>query len=437
MVRRESARAFRAKRASVMFSALLWTTTWTEPARAESLDASNLRARSPSVSAVTVEVTWQDILRLADQHPRLVAGRQEVDVARGAARAARAVQNPTLEASLGRARAPSGDASRTEWGLTLSVPLGWIATREAKTRAAAASVDAAVADAHALRREVLLELRLLFWRLAYEQARLAMLEALRAQTFEWTQTVQRRVQAGDARPVESTRVEIELAKVDGELSVARSALGARAAELGLWLRVPKGKTLAVSAELFTLPRPLDRESAISKARATHPGLMAANARTRSLSAELEAERRARIPAFSLKAFTAQELDRQAYGVGLGVELPVFNFNAGGIAEAQAKWTAGRGEADAQAMELEADVIQAEAACRSSVATATRLEQDVLPRSESAASVMERTYLVGDATLLEVIEARRTLLESRSLFLDALARAHVECSRLGALVGGNP
>ncbi|MBN1610199.1 MAG: TolC family protein [Polyangiaceae bacterium] len=437
MALREWARAFRAKRASVTFSALLWTTTWIGPASAEPLDRSDLRALPAPFSTAKVQVTWQDILRLADQDPRLVAGRQEVDVARGAARAARAMQNPMLEASLGRARARSSGASRTEWGLALTVPLGWIATREAKAGAAAANVDAAAADARALRREVLLELQILFWRLAYEQARLAMLEELRAQTFEWAQTVQRRVQAGDARPVESTRVEIELAKVSGELSAAHTALGARQAELGLWLRVPKGKTLAVNAQLFTLPRPLGRESAVARARATHPGLVAANARTRSLSAELEGERRARIPTFSLKAFTTQELDRRAYGVGLGVELPVFNLNAGGIAQAEAKWAASRGKAEAQAAELEAHVIQAEAACRSSLMTATQIEADVLPRSKSAASVMEKAYLLGDATLLEVIEARRTLLESRSLFLDALARAHVECSRLGALVGADP
>jgi cobalt-zinc-cadmium efflux system outer membrane protein len=436
MVRCEWSRVFRAKHAGVVFSALLWT-TWVRPAPAESLGASAVGDGSRSVSAAKVEVTWQDILRVADQHPRLVAGRLEVDVARGAARAARAVQNPTLDASLGRGRTQSGDASRMEWSLALTFPLGWIATREAKTRAAAAHVDAAAADARALRREVLLELKLLFWSLAYEQARLDMLEKLRAQTFQWVQTVQRRVQAGDVRPVESTRVEIELAKVDAELSAARTALGARQAELGLWLRVPKGKTLAVRAELFTLPRPPDRESAMSKARATYPGLAAAHARTRSLSAELEAERRARVPAVSLRAFTAHELDRQAYGVGLGVDLPVFNLNAGGIARAEAKLAAGRKEAEAQVTELEANVIHAEAACRSPLITATRLEEDVLSRSESAASVMERTYLLGEATLLEVIEARRTLLEARSLFLDALVQAHVECSRLAALVGEDP
>ena len=58
----------------------------------------------------------------------------------------------------------------------------------------------------------------------------------------------------------------------------------------------------------------------------------------------------------------------------------------------------------------------------------------MPRSETAASTMERTYQLGEASLLEVIDARRTLLDSRRLYLSALAQAQLDCSRLGALAG---
>jgi cobalt-zinc-cadmium efflux system outer membrane protein len=48
--------------------------------------------------------------------------------------------------------------------------------------------------------------------------------------------------------------------------------------------------------------------------------------------------------------------------------------------------------------------------------------------------MERTYQLGEASLLEVIDARRTILEARRLALDALARAQIDCSRLTVLIG---
>jgi cobalt-zinc-cadmium efflux system outer membrane protein len=48
--------------------------------------------------------------------------------------------------------------------------------------------------------------------------------------------------------------------------------------------------------------------------------------------------------------------------------------------------------------------------------------------------MERTYQLGEASLLELIDSRRTLLESKRLYLSALGQAHIDCARLGVLVG---
>jgi len=103
-----------------------------------------------------------------------------------------------------------------------------------------------------------------------------------------------------------------------------------------------------------------------------------------------------------------ELDRRAYGVGLEVDLPLWNWNSGRIARAEALLAAGRKRAEATRREVEATVLEVQAACQASVLTATRLKDNVVPRSESAARTMDRTYQLGEASLLEVIDARRTL-----------------------------
>ena len=51
--------------------------------------------------------------------------------------------------------------------------------------------------------------------------------------------------------------------------------------------------------------------------------------------------------------------------------------------------------------------------------------------------MEKSYELGEANLLEVIDARRTLLDSRRLYLSAIAEAQIDCSRLDSLVGEEP
>jgi cobalt-zinc-cadmium efflux system outer membrane protein len=207
--------------------------------------------------------------------------------------------------------------------------------------------------------------------------------------------------------------------------------------LALWIGVPPGKTLMPVADLDSLPVPPGRDEALSMARRSHPSLDSARARTRSLEAEVGVEKRARVPAFGLTGFSSHELDRRAWGVGLAAELPLWNWNSGRIARAKARLAAGRRQAEASDLALQASVLDARAACEASVATATRFRNNVVPRSEAAASTMEKTYRLGEASLLEVIDARRTLLDSRRLYLSALSRAQIDCSRLGALIGKEP
>ena len=394
-------------------------------------------ANAAASSGAIGKVSWPDIVLLVDQHPRLSVGKFHIDAARKGVDATGAVPNPTLEGNVGQGVARTGNTSRLEWGLAVTMPLGWIAQRGARIDAAEAEFEITLAESKALRREVLLQLRTLFWNLAYEQARVTSLLDLEAQTLALVETVRKRVEKGEVRPVEATRVEIEFEKVTSELESARTSLSARQAELALWLGLPAGGTILAVVELDALPVAVDRDVALAKARSGHPALAVARARTRFLEAEVSTERMARIPSFFVTGFTNYELDRRAYGVGLAVDVPLWNWNSGRIVQAEAKQAAGRKQGQATGLEVEASVLEAQSACQASVTTATRFKNNVVPRSESAAATMEKTYQLGEASLLEVIDARRTLLDSRRLYLSVLAQAQIDCSRLGALVGEEP
>jgi cobalt-zinc-cadmium efflux system outer membrane protein len=387
----------------------------------------------PQTSAV-VSVTWADIVRLVGQHPRLAAGQSQIAAARGGVRAAGAIPNPTLEASIGHGRAREGTGSRVEWGLALNIPLGWIAQRRSRIDAAEAEVDAASAEASAIRREVLLQLGALFWNLVHDQSRVDALAALSGQTAGLARVVSIRVGKGEARPIELPRVEVEREKIAGELEAARISLEARQAQLAVWLGVPAGRRITAAGDLGASPTPLDPETVRAWTRQRHPLLAAARARVRGLEAELRTERRARVPAVEIRGFTEHELDRRVYGAGVSLELPLWSWSSGKIARAEARLAAGQRQLEAASLELEAAVVEAEATCRTGIRLAARLKSAVLPRSEKAAAIVERMYLLGETSLLEVIDARRTLLDARRSYLGSIAQAQIECSRMRALVG---
>jgi outer membrane protein, heavy metal efflux system len=413
----------------VLLTVIALHVTATIPARAVPAPP-NLLSRVGD-AADTLRITWQDITRLVDEHPRLAAGRFGVVAARGAAAAAGALPNPALDASLAR---DVGAPDRREVELGLTLPLGWITQRAHRLRAANAQVAASREEARAIRRDALFELQSLFWNLVHDQAQVAALEALRGQTAELARLVSRRVETGEARPSEVTRVEIELEKATSELEANRTLLRARQDQLGLWIRHTEEQRLVVDADLASVPSVPDLGAALAAVRAGHPTLDAASARVRMLAAELGAERMARIPEVSLRGFTLEEPERRARGGALALALPIWNWNSGRIAQARAQLEAGRRQLEWETRQIESAVIEVQAACQANAQTAMRYRDRILPRSEAAAQIMEKTYRLGEASLFEAIDARRVLVETRRQYLAVLLQTQLDSSHLNALVG---
>ncbi|MCP4676689.1 MAG: TolC family protein [Deltaproteobacteria bacterium] len=382
---------------------------------------------------IETRVTWNHIVRLAEEHPQIGASQHRVAAAHAAVDAAGAVPNPSLEATTAYGQAIDNSASKVEWGLSLSIPLGWIAQRRARINAADAGASLEEAQAMALRRDVLLQLRVLFWTLVYQQERVTALIELDNQMSSLASTVKLRVEKGEVRPVEAMRVEVEAEKVAGELEVAGLALAASSKRLAVWLGVRDSKRLVAEANLNQLPEPITPELARQRA-GRHPILDAAKAREQSLAASVTVERRARVPSIAVEVFTDHELDRSAYGVGLAIDLPLWNWNTANIQRSEHLLAAQRKSREVELLELETLAIEVLSKCRAGVVLATRYNESILPGAQSAAQAIERTYQIGEASLLEVIDARRTLLDTKRQFLSALADAQINCSRLHAIVG---
>jgi cobalt-zinc-cadmium efflux system outer membrane protein len=381
-----------------------------------------------------IEITWDGIAGLVDAHPLLSEGAQRLAAAQGAVGVSGALPNPVLEGVVGRGRERPGEAYGRQWDLSLTLPLDWMAQRPPRVAAAAAELAVAAAEGESIRRDALLELRTQFWRLVHDQARVGVVGELDRQMADLAAAVDRRVEAGESRPLERTRVGIERELVADELQTARISLASRQAQLALWLGAPAGARIVAVADLAALPLPPDPDVAATPPAADHPELVAGEARVRALAAGLSAAKRARVPAFSLMAFTSREQQRRAHGAGIAVDVPLWNWNRGGVAQAQAQLAAGRSREEVRRRTLAAAIVEAAAACRASLATASRYAAGVVPRAADAAAVVEKTYLLGEASLLEVIDARRTLLASRRQLLDALAQAQIDHCRLRALTG---
>jgi cobalt-zinc-cadmium efflux system outer membrane protein len=375
---------------------------------------------------------WDDVVRLAAAAPSLAAGRLEVAAAARRVDEALAVPNPTLGAGVGQGIARYGDETRVEWGLSLAVPLDWLYRRAAAADAARAGVGAAAAELAGARLELLDRLRVVFWRMAGAQAAALDLAALEEDAAAFAAAVQARVDHGEGRPPEGTRAALEVEAVRAARVRAEARRAAAQAELAAWLGLPDPGAVAAAAGFEEPPALPDRERLLARVAARHPGVRRAAADVAVAAAAVEEERSRRLPGLEVTPFFESELDRDAWGVEVGVELPLWNWNGAGIARAEAEQAAAAERAAAVGRAVQAELAAAWGRCALRREAAVRHAGEVLPRTAALVTAEEESWRLGEAGLLEVLDARRTLAEARRAWRAALLDAWLDCSALALL-----
>jgi cobalt-zinc-cadmium efflux system outer membrane protein len=360
----------------------------------------------------------------------------------GAARQAGALLNPILEL---RREDFGSDSPRQEVApqesLTLNQPFRTAGKRAAQRDAAQWASDASRQDVERLRLDVLAEVDRRFAGLLGAQERAAIAEENLATASEVAAAVGALVEAGEVSPVELSRAENErdLAAIDLEEArrdedVARREL---AAVLGQREPLFERAEGALAQEVQVPP-----EGGASEAVRALPDLARWDAETKSLEASLRLAKKAPWPdltlAFGVRRYTAT--GERAYVAGIVLPLPLFDRNRGGVIEASARLDQGRIERRAEEVRLENAFASARLVLAQAGAEVRTMKERVLPNAQRVFEALDEGYRRGRFSLLDLLEARRSLADARLRFVDALTRLNVakaDMDRLAARHAAQP
>jgi cobalt-zinc-cadmium efflux system outer membrane protein len=381
----------------------------------------------------TTSLRWQEVVSELDRNPRFREASLRASAARAGVDAVGQVPNPKLEVTAGEGWTPDGSLRKTEWALGITVPLEWLGTRGPRVDAARAAASEAEEESALVRQEVLLRLRRLFVLVAHDERLVESLAASSRQADDLARLVRLRVERGEARPPELPRVEVEAERSRLAVAQAQSRAMVHRDQLSLWIGHPVQR---VAIDMAQAPEPPSLADVRERVASDQPRVRAARDRVAAAAAEIRAERSQRIPAISLSGYALGEVDRNAAGGGLGVELPVWNWNAGKIAQAEATHAAEEARLLVATYEARAALVESWATCTQGRLASRRLREEVVPRAETAAAKMERSYQLGESPLIETLDSRRALLEVRRELLAAELEQQLECSTLTILTGGD-
>lgn len=120
---------------------------------------------------------------------------------------------------------------------------------------------------------------------------------------------------------------------------------------------------------------------------------------------------------------------QAFVLGVSMELPIFNRNGGSVSRARALLSRSYSEEKAATLSLTAEGLQALEEMINAYQRANTLSAVIVPAAERAFDVAREGYAAGRFPYIEVLDAERTLFDTKQDRIEALESYHLAKARV--------
>ena len=305
--------------------------------------------------------------------------------------------------------------------------------RDARVARARANLDLLVAHGEVRRLDVGLQVRKAYFAVLAAEQSFALAEESRKVTRSFAETVDEKVRAGAASPIEATRAAVRLHGAAAGIERARREVALARAELALAVGDPGVRSEALEGRLpedTTVPDPVALAAQIAGSQDLKLLEREVLVR-RSVLAEEQAQSKRDITWRAAANYS--RLDEEAW-VTVGITIPLFapGRNRGALAAATADMERAESERTAAERRLTAELERAPAGLHASAREAAVLRNNVLTGAEQAHATVQEGYRLGKFPYLDVLDASEVLLAARLQYtgaLAALAQARIDVDRL--------
>nr|WP_175586167.1 TolC family protein [Pseudomonas sp. CM27] len=352
------------------------------------------------------------------QNPELAAASREIGIADGERRQAGLLPNPELAWEVEDTRR---DTSTTT--VTLSQPLELGGKRGARIAVAGAGQAIAQLDLERQRNGLRADVVQAFHAALRAQTALELAQQSLAVTERGLRVVQGRVTAGQSAPVETTRAQVQLAQAQAEVRRAQSQRRVAYQVLARLTGSPLAGFDQLQASSLSPGVAPNADALLDRIEQTVEWRLAA-AQVERGDASLGSEKAQRIPnlTVSLGSQYSRE-DRERVNVlGLSMPLPLFDRNQGNVLAAARRADQARDLRNAVELRLRSETRSALSQWDTAMQEVDAYDGTILPAAQQAVDTATRGFEMGKFAFLDVLDAQRTLIQARGLYLEALASA---------------
>ncbi|MFO0773841.1 MAG: TolC family protein [Nitrospiraceae bacterium] len=391
----------------------------------------------PPSSAITTTPTVpgpQPVYRLSleeaqalflKQNLDLLTAKYGIEFAKGQEITARLFPNPTLSVGTvgsmtqGRTLARSGQIyPQLQQLFELAGKRGFrIESAEYGTKGAEAAFEDAV-------RQLSFALKEAYYRVQVGQLRLALSEENRDRFARILEVNTVRFKKGFIAEVDLIRIRLQVVDFQSQVISALQETEAARADLRLLLHLPAATRMELTTELEYRRVEPDLPTLQRVAIDLRPDLRQKRLARSQRAAELKLAQAYRYPDITIGAGYAIQGpqgpdNQQQFGLSLGIPLPLFNRNQGGIVQGEVNVSAAEADVQKALMEVENQVDVAYRTLLQSRTLVEAYQKGILDDARQTFTIVERAYERGGATILDLLDAARTARAIQLNYLESL------------------
>ncbi|MCZ6632374.1 MAG: TolC family protein [bacterium] len=389
-------------------------------------------------------LTREDAVRLAlERNPEVIAARKEWDAAQARTVQARALPDPELKLEFEELPGVFSTGAFGERNIGLTQRIEFPAKWWLRNRAAGQRADAIRMSAYEVTRlAVSARTKTTFDRVLAGRKILTYADENLKLTRDFLAKARVRFEAGDVSRLEVLRAEVEVGRAENQVTVAENVIFVARVELNALLAQDIQKETELVGDLDGRSGGLQLESLKKRALENRPDLKGAGLRLAGAQSVRSVAVSSIWPDLNLgifrQTFAGPNGRTSFWRTSFGLEVPLWAMfrQRGEIAEAGAEVAKAASEEAAVRFQVHLDVEVAFRTVKAAEDQVDLFRDRVLPVAEQAYDIASRSYREGKASYLDLLEARRTLTESRIEYAEALFHYRVSLTRLEQAVGGS-
>ncbi len=384
------------------------------------------------------ELTLEQCINLAlKQNPLILSSLEQYQASLARVNQAKALAQPSLNYDNDMQPKFFNLKGTGETYLGVSQSLEFPGKRILRGKIATTESQEILQDIDLLKLDIIFLVKEVFYDLLLAQEKLQYAEQNLQLAQDFLQKAELKYSAGDVAKVEALRAQVEASKAANEVRVAQNDVRLATARLNFLLAKKKYDPLKIQG---TLKRPrsrIDLDTLIQRALMIRPEIKRLNLTLEKEGLQKKQAYMGYLPDFDLGLSKHWiEGEGNFWDFALSVPIPLFFWQPikGEVAEAQANIASLQREADHLKNAITLEVEEAHMNAVTAQNQITLFEEEIITQAEEVYNMFNFSYQEGEIGSIELIEARRTLLEARKSYADALYNYGIALAALEKSIG---